>query len=35
MALGCDTATIVTSARLTTLKNAGMKFVGRYLNYLS
>lgn len=32
MALGCDTATNVTAARLTTLKNNKMTFVGRYLN---
>ncbi|OZQ94989.1 glycoside hydrolase domain-containing protein [Paenibacillus sp. VTT E-133291] len=32
MALGCDTATNVTAARLTTLKNNSFIFVGRYLN---
>lgn len=32
MALGCDTATNVTAARLTTLTNNNFTFVGRYLN---
>lgn len=32
MALGCDTATNVTTARLTTIKNKNFKFIGRYLN---
>jgi hypothetical protein len=32
MALGCDTATNVTSARLTTLQDNDFTFVGRYLN---
>lgn len=32
MALGCDTATNVTDARLTTLKNNNFTFIGRYLN---
>ncbi|WP_340392281.1 glycoside hydrolase domain-containing protein [Paenibacillus sp. FSL E2-0190] len=32
MALGCDTATNVTAARLTTLKNNKFTFVCRYLN---
>lgn len=32
MALGCDTATNVTSARLTTLQDNNFTFVGRYLN---
>ncbi|WP_339321504.1 glycoside hydrolase domain-containing protein [Paenibacillus sp. FSL W8-0194] len=32
MALGCDTATRVTAARLKTLKDYKMTFVGRYLN---
>lgn len=32
MALGCDTATNVTAARLTTLKDNNFTFVGRYLN---
>ncbi len=31
MALGCDTATTITSARLATLVNGGYTFVGRYL----
>jgi hypothetical protein len=31
MALGCDTATTVTSARLQTLVNGGYTFVARYL----
>lgn len=32
MALGCDTATRVTSRRLRTLQDEKFKFVGRYLN---
>ena len=32
MALGCDTATRVTSRRLRTLRDEKFKFVGRYLN---
>lgn len=31
MALGCDTATTVTAARLQTLKNNNYTFVGRYI----
>lgn len=32
MSLGCDTATNVTAARLTTLEDNNFTFVGRYLN---
>lgn len=32
MALGCDTATNITVARLTTLQNNNFTFAGRYLN---
>ena len=31
MALGCDTATVITESKLQTLINGGYTFVGRYL----
>lgn len=35
MALGCDTATMITKANLQTLLNGGYTFIGRYLGHLT
>lgn len=35
MALGCDTATIITKANLQTLLNGGYTFIGKYLGHLT
>lgn len=35
MALGCDTATVITMAKLQTLQRGGYTFIGRYLRHLT